>query len=99
MDVACRAYYQQQNDVTLVRRHQRSGRLTMDYGTDDDDDDVYEEIDDDDSDVDDFDYEDVQLGESSVNRHRSVGTVGSDGDDDDFNSEESGVSPKMVTNK
>lgn len=99
MDVACRAYYQQQSDVTSC--HHRGSRLRQyDNIGDYDDGTVY---DDDDSDIDNFDCEDEQLvGGSSLSSRRgtinvsSVSSGGTDGDDDDYNSEESGVSPKMV---
>lgn len=66
------------------------------------DDDIYGEIEDDDSDADDFDYEDEQFGKGAfissdrVHGGGTISTGGTDGDDDDYNGEKSGVSPKMV---
>lgn len=98
VDVACRAYYQQQYDSTSSsarHRRRRVGRFGVAYGVDDDDDycddDDEDDDDQDDGDENDCDEEDVFLGE---------GTVGSDpgrvSDADDDDDEDSGVSPKEV---
>lgn len=80
----------------------------MEYGSSGggyDDEDAYEEMEDDDTDIDDFDYEDEHFGKRASNSsHRihgagTISTGGTDGDDDNCNGEESGVSPKMVRKK
>jgi hypothetical protein len=110
--VACRAYYQQQYNVTSLsaRRQRRGGKLTVAYGIDDDycddddEDDEDEEDDDDqeDCDEDDCHIEDVRLSRGasiSSGRSRTGGAGAIDGDCDDDDDEDSGVSPKEVRNK
>lgn len=106
VDVACRAYYQQQYDLSasLAHRYSQKSRLGMTCVIDEDDDycdDDDEEDDDNNQDVDEIDYDtdDIRLGERTpfISGHgrRSI-VVRSDNNDDDDGEDDSGVSPKEV---
>jgi len=105
VDVACRAYYQQQynTSASLDNRHSYRNSLGMintidddDFCDDDDDDDDHQ----DDYDTD-YDNDDVKLKEgesfSSIRGRHGI-TIANDGDDDD-DDDDRGVSPKEVQNK
>lgn len=102
VDVACRAYYQQQYDSTSSsarHRRRRVGKFGMAYDVDDDDeycddDDEDDDDDQDDCDENDCDEEDVFLGEGAVGS--DPGRVADADDDDDDDDEDGGVSPKEV---
>ncbi|VVC34830.1 Hypothetical protein CINCED_3A015582 [Cinara cedri] len=97
VDVACRAYYQQQYDSASLLARRRRGIL---YCVNDDDEycDEDDEEDDDQDDCDEeCDEEDILLREgASINGSRGRGTSGVDGDVEDDDDDESGVSPKEV---
>lgn len=106
VDVACRAYYQQQYDLSasLAHRYSQKSRLGMTYIIDDNDDycdDDDEEDDDNHQDDDEIDYDsdDGRLGERTPfisGRSRRSIVVGSGSNDDDDGDDDSGVSPKEV---
>lgn len=104
MDVACRAYYQQQYNISssLAHRHSYRNSLGMIYTIDDDD--FCDDDDDDDdgnhqNDESDYDYDDIRLKEGTNFglRGRHGVTAGNERDDDD-DDDDRGVSPKEVQN-